>query len=117
MRPDADGAPSVAGRLSDDMRGALFMLASGLLFTITSGAIKELSADLPTMVIGVLRNVVALAFFIPMVWRSGFQLVRTSRYLDHFYRGAFGYISFLAMIYVMPFLTLADVIALSLTTP
>ncbi len=106
-----------AVRWSDDTRGALYMLASGLLFTVSSAASKELSADLPAVVIGVLRNVVALACFAPMLWRQGVGLARTERYRSHFYRGAFGYISFLAFIFVLPYLTLADVIALSFTTP
>jgi drug/metabolite transporter (DMT)-like permease len=117
MSGEAGGAPSVAGRLSDDARGALLMLASGLLFTITSGALKELAASLPAMEVGLLRNAMALAFFVPMLWRRGLSLIRTERYRDHFWRGAFGYLSFLAFIYVMPILTLADVIALSFTTP
>ena len=43
--------------------------------------------------------------------------MRTQRYRSHFWRGAYGYVSFLAFVYVLPYLTLADVIALSFTTP
>jgi drug/metabolite transporter (DMT)-like permease len=110
-------APPRGERRSDDLRGGLFMFLSGLCFAILSSAIKELSADLPALVIGLLRNVVALICFVPMIWRRGFGLIRTNRYLDHFYRGAFGYISFLAFVYALQFLTLADAIALSFTTP
>ena len=117
MPTEAGGALSVRAPPSNDVRGGLLMFASGLCFAVLSAAIKELAADLPTVVIAVLRKVAALVCFAPMLWRSGFALVRTERYLDHFYRSAFGYISFLAFIYVLPFLTLADVIALSFTTP
>lgn len=110
------GAPPLERR-SDDLRGALFMVMSGLCFAILSSAIKELSADLPALEIGALRNVAALVCFAPMIWRRGLGLIRTDRPLDHFYRGAFGYISFLAFVFALPLLTLADAIALSFTTP
>src|SRR5205814_521168 len=80
-------------------------------------AIKELSTELPALVIGALRNVAALVCFGPMIWRRGLSLIRTDRPIDHFLRGAFGYISFLAFIFALPLLTLADAIALSFTTP
>jgi len=117
MSGEVAEARSVAGRPSDDVRGALLMLVSGLCFALLSAATKELAADLPALVIGALRNVVALACFAPMIWRRGFALIRTERYWSHFFRSAFGYVSFLAFIYVLPILTLADVIALSFTTP
>ncbi|MBI3515948.1 MAG: DMT family transporter, partial [Proteobacteria bacterium] len=117
MSAEAGGAPSVAARWSDDTRGGLLMFMSGLLFAAVSAAIKELAADLPFVVIAVLRNVVGLVCFVPMIWRSGVVTLRTERYFSHFWRGAYGYISFLGFIYVLPLLTLADVIALSFTTP
>ena len=117
MSGQAEEARSVVGRLSDDARGALLLLASGLCFAVLSAATKELATDLPALVIGAVRNVVALACFAPMIWRRGFALVRTERYWSHFFRSVFGYVSFLAFIYVLPILTLADVIALSFTTP
>ncbi len=117
MSLEAGGTPSVAGRMSDDLRGGLLMIVSGLCFTVSSAAIKDLASDLPTMVVAVLRHVVALVCFAPMVWRQGLALVRTQRYFEHFYRGAFGFVSFLAFVYVLPLLNLADVIALSFTTP
>src|SRR5260221_10315870 len=117
MSSEAGGAPSIAARWSDDARGGLLMFASGLLFAAVSAAIKDLAADLPFAVIAVLRNVMGLVCFAPMIWRSGVVMLRTERYFSHFWRGAYGYISFLGFIYVLPLLTLADVIALSFTTP
>jgi drug/metabolite transporter (DMT)-like permease len=117
MSLEAGGARSVAGRLSDDVRGGLLMIVSGMLFTVSASAMKELAADLPVMVVALLRHAFALLCFVPMVMRRGPALLRTQRYFSHFYRGAFGFISFVAFIYVLPRLNLADVIALSFTTP
>jgi drug/metabolite transporter (DMT)-like permease len=102
---------------ADDLRGGLYMFLSGLSFAVLSSGLKELSHDLPTLMVGVLRNVAALACFAPLFWRRGFGLVRTDRWREHFLRSAYGYISFLMFVYALPILLLADAIALSFTTP
>ncbi|HUA53165.1 MAG TPA: DMT family transporter [Candidatus Sulfotelmatobacter sp.] len=117
MSSEAGGAPAVAAQRSDDLRGGLLMLASGLLFSISSAAVKELATDLPVFVVAALRHAFALVWFVPLIARRGPAYFTTRRYFSHLYRGAFGFVSFLAFIYVLPLLNLADVIALSFTTP
>jgi drug/metabolite transporter (DMT)-like permease len=122
MRVEAGGAPAnetaaSAAQRRADLRGGLLMLASGFLFSLSSAAVKELVSELPVFVVAVLRHVFALACFVPLVVRRGPAFFATRRYFSHFYRGAFGFVSFLAFIYVLPLLNLADVIALSFTTP
>src|SRR3954468_3476361 len=102
---------------ADDLRGGLYMFLSGLSFAVLSSGLKELSHDLPALMVGLLRNVAALAFFAPLLWRRGFGLVRTDRWREHFLRSTYGYISFLMFVYALPILLLADAIALSFTTP
>jgi len=102
---------------ADDLRGGLYMFLSGLSFAVLSSGLKELSHDLPALMVGLLRNVAALAFFAPLLWRRGFGLVRTDRWREHFLRSFYGYVSFLMFVYALPILLLADAIALSFTTP
>jgi drug/metabolite transporter (DMT)-like permease len=111
------GAPSLAGRLSDDVRGGLLIILGGLCFTLVGAVIKQLGSELPVGVIALWRHIFALACFAPFVLHRGLSVVRTQRYFGHFYRSAFGFISFYGLIYALPRLNLADVTALTFTAP
>jgi drug/metabolite transporter (DMT)-like permease len=118
MTSSAGGAPLVAGRLPDDLRGGLLIVLGGLCFTGVAAIIKELGGELSVPVIALWRHIFALACFAPLVVvRHGIGAVRTHRYFSHFYRGLFGFISFYGGIYALARLTLADATALSFTAP
>jgi len=117
MSAPAGGVRSLAARLPDDIRGGIFIVLGGLCFTMVGAVIKQLAGTLPEMVIALGRHVFAVAFVAPFILRKGLSAVRTQRYGGHLYRSAFGYISFLGLIFALPRLNLADVTALSFTTP
>jgi drug/metabolite transporter (DMT)-like permease len=117
MSAQAGGAPAAAGRASDDLRGGLLIILGGLCFTIVGVTIKQLAGSLPEIVIALWRHIFAVACFAPFILRKGIGAVRTQRYFGHLYRSAFGFISFLGFVYALPRLDLADVTALSFTTP
>ncbi len=105
------------GQWPDDIRGALLMILGGLCFTLGGATVKYLAGVLPEMVVAMWRHVFALILFTPFVLRHGVAAIRTQRYLSHFWRGLFGFVSFLGFVYALPRLHLADVTALSFTTP
>jgi drug/metabolite transporter (DMT)-like permease len=113
----ADGTRASAGRLTDDVRGGLLIILGGLCFTLVGAVIKQLGGELPVGVIALGRHVFALACFAPFILHKGVGTLRTQRYFGHFYRSAFGFISFYGLIYALPRLDLADVTALSFTAP
>lgn len=104
-------------RLSDDLRGGLWMILGGLCFTIVGVVIKTLGSELPPTVIVLFRHIFALLCFVPIVLREGATLIYTKRYFEHFYRGVFGFLSFYGLVYALPRLNLADVTALTFTAP
>jgi drug/metabolite transporter (DMT)-like permease len=46
MSAPVGGAPSLAGRLSDDVRGGLLIILGGLCFTLVGAVIKQLGSEL-----------------------------------------------------------------------
>lgn len=102
---------------TDDLRGGLFLIGGVSCFSVAFLIIKQLAVDLPEPMIGLLRSIFAVLFFLPMILKRGVGFLATSRPIGHFWRAAFGYISFLMFIYAVARLPLGDAVALSFTSP
>lgn len=102
---------------ADDLRGGLFVVGAVSCFSVAFLIIKHLTVDLPEPMIGLLRSIFAVLFFVPMILKRGLGFLATSRPFSHFWRSAFGYISFLMFIYAVARLPLGDAVALSFTSP
>jgi len=113
----APNPPEATRPPADDIRGGLFLIVAVLCFTAAFGVIKQLTAELPEPVIGVMRSIFALVFFLPMLASRGLAFFKTSRPISHFWRAAFGYGSFLLFVYAVARLPLGDAVALSFTSP
>ncbi len=100
-----------------DAKGALYVVSGALCFAACGGLIKYLSRELDWGMVGFLRHVFALPFFLPMVWRRGWATVATTRPLAHFLRGAAGFTSFMLFVVALTHLPIGDAFALSYTTP
>lgn len=61
----------------DARRGALFMVASALGFSVMSLLVKLVSAELPTMEIVFFRSLIMGAFTLALIWRYGAPVVGT----------------------------------------
>lgn len=101
----------------NDLRGGLFIIGAVSCFSVAFLIIKQLSVDLPEPMIGFLRSVFAVLFFLPMIFKRGVGFLATARPFGHLWRSAFGYISFLMFIYAVARLPLGDAVALSFTSP
>lgn len=112
-----EGVRARGAALSPDARGALHMVLAAVMFTVGAAAIKRLSAELPASEVVFFRHVFATLCFLPMIWRAGPATLRTDRPLGHAWRALVGYGSFVAFVYAMTRLTLADAMALSFTGP
>lgn len=109
--------PPSAELKPNELRGGLFLIGAVSCFSVAFLIIKQLSVDLPEPMIGFLRSVFAVLFFLPMILMRGVGFLATSRPFSHFWRSAFGYASFLIFIYAVARLPLGDAVALSFTSP
>ena len=120
--PGASSAvpPSVEGGfgLSPNHRGALWMLAAGLGFTLNGTLVKTLGQQgLDAYQIAFFRSLVGLLAVSPLLWRIGFSRLRSRHPWLHVFRVIFGVGAMVCGFYALTRLPLADVTALGFTTP
>lgn len=108
---------SLAGERRGDLLGALYMLTSAACLVAGLAAIKYVTRELPDPVAVFFRHLIAVLFFGPMIWRGGLALLRTRRIGAHLLRSACGFLGFLAFVYAIARMPLADAMALSFTQP
>jgi len=101
----------------DDLRGALYMLLAAATLVVGMTLIKQATQDIPDAVAVFFRHVLAAACFAPMLWRNGRALLRTERPAGHALRSACGYAGFLAFVYAVGRMPLAEAMALAFTQP
>jgi drug/metabolite transporter (DMT)-like permease len=101
----------------NDAKGAFFVISGALCFAVCGGLIKYLTADMSWGMVGFLRHVFAVPFFLPMVLRRGTITIATTRPLGHLLRGAAGFTSFMLFVVALTHLPIGDAFSLSYTTP
>lgn len=104
--------------LSPNHRGALWMVAAALGFTLNGALVKTLGAGgLPPMQIALARAFFALAALSPFLLRAGPGVLATRHPMVHLIRALSGSAAMVCGFYALVLLPLADVTALSFTTP
>lgn len=101
----------------NDLRGAFYVVCGAVCFGVCGGLIKHLTADMSAGMVGFLRHVIALPFFLPMIWQKGWWTVATKRPFAHVLRGATGFGSFMLFIVALTNMRIGDAFALAYTTP
>lgn len=114
---EAGAVPGGFG-LSPNHRGALWMLAAGLGFTVNGALVKALgNQGLDAYQIAFFRSAVALFVVLPLLWRIGWRRLRSQHPWLHLARVVFGVGAMVCGFYALTRLPLADVTALGFTTP
>ena len=98
----------------DLRRGALYMVASALLFALMSVAVKIASASLPNVVVVFFRSGFGLLTLIPFI--VGLDL-RTSQVREHLIRSLAGIASMYCFFYTIAHMRLADAVLLNYSLP
>lgn len=101
----------------DNLRGAMWMLASSICFASTGIAIKEIGTDLPVAVVAFFRVVFGLPFLIPFLAKDGLRIFYTSQPGWHLLRLAGSSGSILFGFYAIAHLPYATAVSLSFTRP
>ncbi|MGE4062390.1 MAG: DMT family transporter [Rhodospirillaceae bacterium] len=107
----------MAHALSDNMRGALWMLASSVFFATSGLAIKIVGAELPVPVVAFFRVVFGLIFIVPFLLKYGPKIFYTKQPGWHLLRLAGSSGSILFGFYAITHLPYATAVSLSFTRP
>lgn len=103
--------------LSGNARGAVWMIASGLGFTVMALMIKLLGDRLDSFQIAFFRCLIGLLAILPLVAGYGLASLRTRALGIHLMRGIFGLVAMFASYYAIARMPLASYTALSFTKP
>jgi drug/metabolite transporter (DMT)-like permease len=104
-------------QLSGNSRGALWMIASGLGFSVMAVGIKLLGHRLDSFQIGFFRVVIGFIAILPFVAGGGLARMRTRHAGVHLVRAVFGLLAMYCSYYAIARMPLADYTGLSFTKP
>ncbi len=119
QRPQLGRAEAHAptGRLPPVLRGALWMLAAGICYSLMSALIRKGSGMLPAFEMMLARNMIAFAVLSPMLFRHGLTVARARRPWLAASMGVLQVLSNIAWFIAMASVPLADATALGFVTP
>jgi drug/metabolite transporter (DMT)-like permease len=98
-------------------RGALLMLASGLLFSAMGALVKYMSAHLPNEMVVFFRSAMGLLALLPWVLHRGVGHLKTKNLRGHLWRGLAGVAAMYCYFYAIAHLPLAEATLLNYSTP
>jgi len=98
----------------DLRRGALYMVASALLFALMSVAVKIASATLPNVMVVFFRSGFGLLTLLPLIIGAD---LRTGRVREHLIRSLAGIASMYCFFYTLAHMRLADAVLLNYALP
>lgn len=98
-------------------RGAVFMIASAAGFAVMMAIVRYLSRELHPFEVAFFRNLFGVLFMVPWMLRVGRDSLATERMGMHFLRSAAGLAAMLTFFTALSLLPLAEVTALTFTTP
>lgn len=111
------GATASWLRLPGNVRGAVWMMISGLLFTAMSSLVKDLGTRYDSFQVAFFRCLFGFVVLLPLILPNGIKAFRTKRPMLHLARGLVGVSAMGAMFYGLTHLPLADVTAISFGVP
>ena len=99
------------------VRGIVMMCVSTVAFSAMHALVRFVSQDLPPVQVAFFRNLFGLAALMPLLIRSRFGMLRTSRIGLHVLRGVINLAAMLMFFTALSMTPLAKVTALSFTAP
>jgi drug/metabolite transporter (DMT)-like permease len=113
-----DGAGTGALAVPDNLQAMGFMAAAAFGVAIVTLLVRLAAADgLHPFVVAFFRNLVGLAFLLPIAWRAGDASFRTERFGLHALRGVLQTAAMLGWFYGLTLTSMATVAALGFTAP
>lgn len=93
-----------------------YMLLSTVVLSAMHGLVRHLSAELHPFVIAFYRNLFGFVAILPLLWRSGFGVLRTPNPGLHVLRALVGVVAMLTWFYSLSRVPIANATALSFST-
>ncbi len=111
-------ASSTPAAVPDDpVRGALWMVGSGVCFTVLTALIRYLAETIDPLEIVFVRNLFGMVVMLPWLMRNGVATLRTRRLALYTLRSIIGLVAMIAWFTAIASINLADAVALSFTGP
>ena len=104
-------------RFPPALQGAVYMMLAAMSWTVMLILVRALGDAYSTFEILFVRNLVTVAFIVPLLVNNRGAAFRTRRMPLHCTRVAFAYIGILGLFYGLLHIPVADVVALSFTQP
>lgn len=101
----------------DLKRGAWYMIAAALAFSLMGVLVKLASATLPSETIVFFRSLVGLVALLPLIQRRGWTSLRTRRLGLHLSRGLSGLAAMICFFYAIAHIPLAEATLFVYSTP
>src|SRR5690554_4551018 len=99
------------------VQGALLLALSALLFACMGVVIREASATVNNENIVFFRNLVGVAFFLPLLLVKGLRPFKTQRLKSHLLRTTYGLAAMYCFFYAIAHLPLADAMVFTYSAP
>ncbi len=115
--PAAGSISQRFGRLADPTRGAVFMIAAAAGFAVMMAIVRYVSRELHPFEVAFFRNLFGLGLMAPWIVRVGRDSLTTRRWAMHLLRSLAGLAAMLTLFTALSLLPLAEVTALTFTTP
>lgn len=103
--------------MTDQTRGLAWIALGGLLFVVFMVLVRLVSVSLPPVESAFIRYAFGLVLIVPLFWRQGARLFATERVSGHAARGVAHGFGVLLWFYAISLLPLAEIMALSFTSP
>jgi drug/metabolite transporter (DMT)-like permease len=117
MANDTSQQPDLLPVVNSPIRGALWMMSAGLMLTIMSALMRNLSADLHPFQIAFFRSLFGFLFMVPWLFGSGLAVLQTKRFGLHLTRGMIAFVGLLMWTSALALIPVAEVTAFSFTAP
>lgn len=99
------------------IRGMLWMIGAGLVFTVLNTIMRVLTRSFPPFETQFLRYFFGLVVLLPLVWRAGFAAYAPKGLVGQLWRGVVHTSGLLLWFIALPHISLADMTALGFTSP
>ncbi len=99
------------------LAGALWMIASGLLFVAVYISVRFLSSDMPAVQAAFMRYCFGLLFVLPVLMKIQWRTISREGFKLYFYRGLVHGMAVILWFYAMARIPIAEVTAIGYTTP
>ncbi len=103
--------------LPDMTKGAVYMLAAAFCFSFMNVLVRAASGTIPPLEIAFFRNVFAVSFMLPWMFKTGWRGLRTTRFKLQLARAVTGATVMAIWFTALALVPLADAVALNFTLP